>query len=201
MPEQFPETKPWPLDEGLPPPMGHNQPPLEERILLDFDEAVRTKGLDAKAREIIEAAGRAPPVDSDEAAGAVGDLVAMAGEVGKAVEAEREVLNRPLLNAQRAMKGRADALTNPMRIAVIPLREALDDYMAEHQPVHGGMARVGAREVWDFKVNDYSRLPLSIRRHPTVLEAIDKVIRGMVKSGERKIAGVQIFPQTKSTVR
>jgi hypothetical protein len=196
----FPDAKPFPGAE--PPPMGHNRPPLEDRILFDFDEALRSKGLDAKAQEIIEAAGRAPVVDSEQAAGAVGDLVAMAGETAKAIEAEREVLNRPLLNAQRAMKGRADALTNPMRIAVIPLREALDAFIAEHAPVHGEMgARVGAREVWDFKIADYGKLPLSVRKHPDVLAAMDKVVRGLVRLGERKIAGVQIFPQTKSTVR
>jgi hypothetical protein len=44
-------------------------------------------------------------------------------------------------------------------------------------------------------------LPLAIRRHPNVMEAIEKVIRGMVRAGERKIAGVRIWASAKASVR
>jgi hypothetical protein len=52
-----------------------------------------------------------------------------------------------------------------------------------------------------FKIVDAAKLPLAVRRHPLVCEAMEKVVRAMVKGGERKIAGVKIFPVTKSTVR
>jgi len=196
----FPDLEKWP---EAPAPIGHNQPPLEMALLAEFEDALAVKGLIARVNEITEAAKNAPDVDSEETAGAVGDLLAQAREAGKAVAAEREVLNRPLLNAQRALKGKADGLTTPMDLATLPLREGLDAYMAENQEVkHGDMgARVGARETWQFEVLDYGKLPLSIRRHPAVKEAIDKVIGVLVKGGERKIAGVKIFPVTKSTVR
>lgn len=199
-PEQFPDVKPWPGE--APPPAGHNQPPLEDKVTLEFEEALRLKGLDVRVREITEAADRAPVVDNEEAAGQVGDLIAQAGEAAKAVEAEREVLNRPLLTAQRTMKAKADAIVAPMRVAIIPLKDALDAFMADRGQIHGEMgARVGAKENWEFDVLDYAKLPRDIRRHPTVIEAIHKVIRGLVKGGQRKIAGVKIYPVTKSTVR
>ncbi|PYJ10766.1 MAG: hypothetical protein DMF06_05015 [Verrucomicrobia bacterium] len=196
----FPDMPDWP--DKAPPPMGHNAPPLEERLTLEFEEALRVKGLDARVAEITAAAGRAPDVTDEDAAGKVGDLLAQAKEAAKAVEAEREVLNRPLLNAQRTLKAKADGLVAPMRVAMIPLQDKLDEFMADHATVHGDMgARVGSKESWEFKVVDFGKLPKSIRTHPTVLEAIDKVIRALVKSGERKIAGVQIWPVTKANVR
>jgi hypothetical protein len=202
MPDQptFEGIKEWP---EAPAPIGHNQPPLEMALLSELEDALVIKGLTRRIGEIIEAAGRAPPVEDEDSAGAVGDLVAQAKEAKKAVEAEREVLNRPLLNAQRALKGKAVSLTLPMEAAIEPLRVSLDAYVAENQDVkHGDMgARVGARETWDFEVADFAKLPLAIRRHPAVTEAIEKVIRGLIRGGERKIAGVKIWPVTKSTVR
>lgn len=196
----FPDLDKWP---EAPAPVGHNRPPLEESLLSEFEEALAVKGLTARVAEIIDAAKHAPGADSEENAGAIGDLIAQAKEAGKAVEAEREVLNRPLLNAQRAMKGKADSLLAPMEAAVAPLRSNLDEWAAAHaQVTHGDMgARVGRRTDWEFQVTDYAKLPIGIRRHPTVMEAIEKVIRSLVKAGERKIPGVKIWPTDKATVR
>ena len=43
--------------------------------------------------------------------------------------------------------------------------------------------------------------PLAVRRHPYVTEAIGKVLRQMIRGGHRKVAGVKIWSETKSTVR
>ena len=101
------------------------------------------------------------------------------------------------------MKGRADALLAPMDRATDELKPKLDAWAADHaEVVHGDMgARVGHRTGWEFEVTDYAKLPLNIRRHPTVLEAIDKVVRALVKSGERKIPGVKIWSSKKASVR
>lgn len=204
MPEEplFRDLKAWP---DSPPPATHNEPPLEDRITLAFEDTLAVKGLAARVAEITEAAGRAPEhVSTDDQAGAVGDLLAQAKTVHKAVDSEREILNRPLLNAQRGLKGKADALFAPMDKATAPLREALDAFMAakDEPVVHGDMgARVGARTDYDFEVTDYAKLPPGIRRHPDVLEAINKVIRSQIRGGARAINGVKIWPAKRAVIR
>jgi hypothetical protein len=195
----FPDLARWP---ETPPPIGHNRPPLETSVLLDFDEAIARKGLAARVAEIAEAAKRAPDVDA-ETVGAAGDLVAQAKAATEAVGAEREVLNRPLLDAQRGLKSRADGLLAPMATPIGELRAKLDAFMAEHAEVaHGDMGtRVGKREVWEFKIVDLGKLPLDIRRHEEVIAAIEKVIRARVRSGTRAIPGVKIWSSQKATVR
>ena len=199
MDEHFPDQKPFPapLDRH------HNQPPLEDQVGMDFDEAVRAKGLDKRIDEIVDSANRAPVPITRDNAGAVGDLVAMAKEAEKAIEAEREVLNRPLLTAQRNLKARADGFVAPMQNAIALVRARLDEFVADEGTlVRGDLgARVAASTKWEFEISDYSKLPLAIRKHPTVMEAISKVIRAQIKGGERKIAGVKIWPATQASVR
>ena len=163
---------------------------------MQFDEALFRKGLTIRVAEITAAAQRAPEiVADDEDAGKVGDLLAQAKAAHQAIDAEREVLNRPLLNAQRALKGKADALALPMDNALAPLRELLDKFVASKPETvaHGDMgARVGSRTDWDFEIVDLARLPMSIRRHPEVLAAMEKVIRSLIRGGAREIPGVLI---------
>ena len=202
MPEQppFEGVTEWP---EAPPPMGHNNPPLEMSVTQEFDEAIARKGLARRIAELTAAAARAPDITDADSAGAVGDLVAEAKAATEAVGAEREVLNRPLLDAQRGLKSRADGLLAPMAKPVGELRAALDAYMAEHQDIaHGEMGtRVGARAEWKFEIVDAGKLPLAIRRHPEVMAAMEKVIRAQVRAGARKIAGVKIWSIAKATVR
>jgi hypothetical protein len=196
MPAPFDDIPPFPGPH-------HNEPPLEARVIIDFDDALRAKGLDARVREIMESADRAGQIETPEQAGKAADLVAMARDAKQAIEAEREQLNRPLLIAQRTLKGRADGLVAPMDAAVATVRDRLDSYCATADaPALGDYgAKATARETWDFEVVDYARLPVAIRRHPDVLAAMDKVVRAQVRGGVRKIAGVRIFAQTKAAVR
>lgn len=197
---EFPDVKPFPeatLDRH------HNQPPLEDQVGMEFDEAVRAEGLDQRVAEIAASAERAPDPITPDNAGAVGDLVKMAGDAEKAIEAEREKLNRPLLTAQRSLKAKADNLVAPMHAAITVVRARLDEFAAaEGVLVRGDLgARVAAQTEWKFEVTDFAKLPIAIRKHPTVLEAINKVIARQIKAGERKIAGVKIWPATKASVR
>lgn len=109
----------------------HNQPPLEERVIMDFEDQLRGDGLLERIAAIIESASRAPAVTDQAVAGKVGDLIAMGRAARKAVEERRETHNRPLLNAQRALKGRADAIVGPMDIALNGVKRSLDNFMAE----------------------------------------------------------------------
>lgn len=199
MPAPFDDLKPFPGDARH-----HNEPPLDARVLIDFDDALRERGLVERVAEIIRSADEAPgTIISPEDAGKAADLVKMARVAAEQVEAERELLNRPLLVAQRSLKAKADGFVAPMKAAVSVVSDKLDEYVAANDvPALGDYgAKATARETWDFKVVDYAKLPVAIRRHPTVLEAIDKVIRAQVRGGARQIAGVHIFAATKAVVR
>jgi hypothetical protein len=197
MPAPFDDIKPFPGQH-------HNDPPLEARVTIDFDDALRARGLDARVAEIVESADRSPdPIESADDAGKAADLVAMARDAKQAIDAERELLNRPLLTAQRSLKARADSIVAPMEAAVSTIRDRLDDWVAANEaPALGDYgAKASARETWEFVVADYSKLPVAIRRHPDVLTAIDRVVRSQVRGGARKISGVRIFPTVKAAVR
>ena len=136
----FDDVPAWPGKEPEPTlDRHHNQPPLEERVIMDFEDDLRAQGLTDRIAQIIESAGRAPAVTDEIVAGKVGDLITMARAADKAVEATREKYNRPLLTAQRALKGRGDAIVKPMTDAINGLRRSLDGFMAEK-------ARIAAEE-------------------------------------------------------
>jgi len=201
MPPTFDDLKPWPVDPSSP---HHNQPPLEVRITEDFDEALERRGIFQRIDEIIASADRSPDtIESPEDAGKAADLCVMARTAKEQVEAEREILNRPLLVAQRSLKAKADAAVQPMEASVAVLKAKLDAYVdATGEKVTGDYgAKVSTRTDWVFEVVDFGKLPLAIRRHPSVLEAIDKVIRAQVRGGARDIPGVKIWPATKAQVR
>lgn len=257
----FPDAKPFPGEEQI---RAHdpkdNRPPLEEQVLMDFEEELRAKGLDARVAELLASAGRVPDIDSTEIAGKVGDLCKQARVAEQAVEAVRETQNRPILNAQRALKGRADSIIGPLQTAITEVRGRLNKFIADEdakareaqrradeearriqgateaerqriadeaaaegrkiteaelppvpvveaatieKPVaRGDMgARVGTVTVWSHKVVSVRKLPNAVLNHPTVLEAIDKVLRGRLRGGERQISGVEIWSEQKASVR
>ena len=89
-------------------PRTHNNPPLEETLVMEFDANLREHDFDLIARiDELEAKARdiAPCYDA-ETAGRYGDAVNSAVAAIRLIEKEREALNRPLLNAQRALMGR-----------------------------------------------------------------------------------------------
>lgn len=117
--------------------IGANNPPLEEQITIDLAEALEVEGIAKRIADLLASAGRAPTVIADaEMAGSYADLVKQMVAAGKAVEAQREILNRPLLNAQRALKGRADAIVEPLQAAEVTARariKAFDDAEREKE--------------------------------------------------------------------
>ena len=199
----FDDLKPWP-DGTAVVDRHHNQPPLEVRITGDFDEALERRGIFQRIAEIIANADRAPDaIRNPEDAGKAADLCVMARTAKEQVEAERELLNRPLLVAQRSLKAKADAAVAPMESSIAALKSRLDAYIdATGEKVTGDYgAKVSSRTEWLFEVVDLAKLPLTIRRHPSVLEAIEKVIRAQVRGGAREIPGVKIWSGTKAAIR
>jgi hypothetical protein len=133
--------RPGPFETGpvssQPEPLGgrdprlDNQPPLEARVMLDFQEDLAREGVKSRIAELLESAARAPKCDSDAIAGAIGDFCRQAAEVGKRIDSAREKHNRPILNAQRALKGKADELMAPLQREVGRLRQDLNSFMSE----------------------------------------------------------------------
>lgn len=115
--------------------IGSNNPPIDEQIVLDLAEALAVAGLTARIEDLIAAAGRAPEITSADVAGRYADLIKQMVAAGKAVEGEREKLNRPLLNAQRALKGRADAIVAPLKEAENAARGKVSAYDREQAEI------------------------------------------------------------------
>lgn len=139
MDHAFDDVKPWPgqasgeqLGDGRDARLD-NQPPLEERVAMEFEDRLRADGLLQRIEDITASAGRVPPISDQAIAGKVGDLISQARAAMKEVESRRETHNRPLLNAQRTLKGRADALITPMDQAIRAVRARLDAFIAEEE--------------------------------------------------------------------
>lgn len=112
--------------------LGHNQPPLEESLMMEFQDDLDREGITARVAQLLESAGKMPTeIGDDTVAGKVGDLCKMATDVEKRINAVREKHNRPLLNAQRALKGKADGMYAPLSNAIAGIRTRLNRYMAD----------------------------------------------------------------------
>lgn len=284
--------------------MGGNNPPLEEQVLLDLDAALlehdglleRIVAFEAKADEVaaeaakLEAAGdKLGPCMSADMAGRYGDFIKMTSTAAKVIEGERELINRPLLTAQRSLKARADSYSQRAQAAGDKVRAQLNKYLAEEDrkqraeaarlaeiarqaeverqrvieeanrkareeaaaeqrrlqaiederaakekreaaavvvepepvfvpapepvfvpaaptraPVRGDYGTtVSTVETWDVKVIDIRQVPDAFLKHPSVIEALEKVIRPSVrgKNGLRDIKGCEIKSTLGSAVR
>jgi hypothetical protein len=111
-----------------------NQPPLAERILLDFEEELVREGITGRIAELVESAGRCPlKIENDDQAGKAADLAKMAGVVGKKVEDIREKYNRPLIDARTNLKAKADGALAALVTAMTDIRQRLNGYVQEQE--------------------------------------------------------------------
>jgi len=110
--------------------LGHNNPPLEETIVMEFDANLREHDFDLIARiaEIEAKAAAAGPCYDAETAGRYGDAVKAAVAAIRLIDSERETLNRPILNAQRALMGKAKTYSERLSVAEKRIRGHLDAY-------------------------------------------------------------------------
>lgn len=250
--------------------MGGNNPPLDEQVTIDLGEALAEKGITKRIADLLAAFGRAPAkIETAEVAGSYADLIKQMSAATKAVSAERETLNRPLLNAQRALKGRADSIVEELsgaeqqarariaafdaaerekerkrqaeaeaerrRLQAIADNEArlererlqrIEDERAAAEAREAAIVEVetvrveipaepekteavrgdyGAKVVrttnWKHEIVSVRQLPDSILKHEKVMDAINKVIAAQVRGGMREMKGVNIFPETGTTIR
>lgn len=148
MSSAFADVKPFPSQKAAPAQAGpgHNRAPLDEQVVADFNEALAAAGLAKRVSDIVASAGRAGECDSDDKAGKFADLIRLSGAATKAIEAERETLNRPILTAQRALKGTADKYTGLLADAMKPIRQRLDAYMAEQRRIADEKRRIAEEQ-------------------------------------------------------
>jgi hypothetical protein len=102
---------------------------------MDFMEEIASPGamgepsIKGRIEELMASAANAPATcDSETIAGSLGDFCKLAREITARLDAAREKHNRPLLNAQRSLKARADQLATPLNDAVAKMRRLLDDF-------------------------------------------------------------------------
>ncbi len=62
-------------------------------------------------------------------------------------------------------------------------------------------AVASARTVWEFEIEDASKIPVSVLRKYLTADAIEKAMRAAVRDGVRDVKGVRIFETTKAQVR
>lgn len=118
------------------PPSDHNKPPLNELIVDEFlADLGNHNGVDLVARlsEIQAREGALGPCNTEADTGRYADFIKLANAAVKAVEAVRAAHNAPLLEAQRALKGKADGLCATVAEAERRARNAVNDYMARER--------------------------------------------------------------------
>ena len=127
---QFDGVTPFP-GENLPP-RDHNQPPLEERIVLDLESGIdETPGLRTRIRDLIAKAGALPACQDDETAGKLGDFIKMTKAAAARVDEIREQLKRPYLTATRNLDAKARTHTDALAKAGEAARANLNAYVME----------------------------------------------------------------------
>lgn len=162
----FTDVKPFPANPRAG--MGDNRPPLDETVVADFLEGLRAeRDLPARIAELTERGNAAGECQDEETAGRYGDYIKMAREAAKAVDAERERHNRPILTAQRALVAKARSLTDPLECASGHVRKKLDAFMWEQRRKADEARRVAeetarkAREAAEREAIDAGQDPTS----------------------------------------
>lgn len=127
---QFDGVTPFP-GENLPP-RTHNEPPLEERIVLDLESQIdETPGLRTRIRDLIAKAGVLPACTDDETAGKLGDFIKMTKAAAGRVDELREQIKRPYLTATRNLDAKARTHTDALAKAGEAARANLNAYVME----------------------------------------------------------------------
>lgn len=118
------------MDAEVIAPRGHNNPPLEESLVMEFDANLREHDFDLIARidELEAKAKAAGPCYDAETAGRYGDAVKAAVAAIRVIDSERELLNRPILTAQRALMARATFYKERLETAEKRIRGHLDAF-------------------------------------------------------------------------
>ena len=111
--------------------IGHNSPPPDLLLgdALRDQLAEENSQLIARRDELLAAAGRIPPIDSDDVAGRVSDYIKQLTALTKAAESKRTDAKEPYLEGGRNIDGFFRAITDPVAKAKTAIERRLTDYL------------------------------------------------------------------------
>lgn len=123
-----------PLPTEAPAPRHHNEPPLEERVQMEFRDQMLAERPDFLRRydDAIAAVGRAKVTD-DETLGRAGDLDKVLRAAGQHIDATHKTVKQPYLDGGRACDAEKNRLAGPLAEARATLASQMNGYMAERE--------------------------------------------------------------------
>lgn len=128
--------------------LGGNEPPLEERIGMEFREALLSERPDFLLRmeSAIEAVERAE-VSDEETLGKAGDLDKILRHCDSHIAETHKAVKQPYLDGGRAVDAEKNRLTGPLTDARHKLRDRMNGFMAEREAKHRAeQARIAAEQ-------------------------------------------------------
>jgi hypothetical protein len=167
-----------------------------------------TRAIDAKKRNLVDDLGELRA----QANGALNTYLAEQRRL-QAVEAARIAAEQERMRAEAAERQRiadvaiAKAVAEGAAVAPPPVEyepEPEPEAPAAPEPIvlRGDLgARVGTKKTWKGEIESVRKLPNAILGHPNVIEALNKVIAGLIRGGSRDIKGVRVFEEETVSVR
>ena len=112
-------------------------------------------------------------------------------------KAEDEALKQAEeLEALKSGAGEYDAVTRKAMIEAIEAKQnKLIDATAKQMEINQSSANSVVRKVWAFRLTDLSKVPLQY------LQLNETAVRNAIKSGERNIAGLEIFQECQVAIK
>lgn len=129
----FDDIKPFPGENTLPP-RDHNRPPLEEMIVLDFEEALDSvENLRDRIKYVIQKAADLPACTNQEMAGKLGDFAKIAKTCLKVIDGKHDEIKRPFLTATRNLDAKKRGYTDVLNAAVAAAERKVTDWINEER--------------------------------------------------------------------
>lgn len=112
-------------------------------------------------------------------------------------KAEDEALKQAEeLEALKSGAGEYDAVTRKAMIEAIEAKQnKLIDATAKQAEINQSSANSVVRKVWAFRLTDLSKVPLQY------IQLNETAVRNAIKSGERNIAGLEIFQECQVAIK
>lgn len=115
--------------------LNHNNPPPDLLVGESLREKLQDENRDLVKRrdELLAAAGRIPPIDSDDIAGRVSDFVKQLTALHKAAEAKRTGAKEPYLEGGRNIDGFFKLITDPVEKTKVAVQRQLTIYLRDKE--------------------------------------------------------------------
>lgn len=139
------------------------------------------------------------------------DRVAAELAARRAIEVERVRVENERIEAENAKRRAAEQDGRPFRssteFASLPLEpepEPEPVYVAPAPvaPIRGDYGSVvGVKKVWKHEIESVRQLSNDVLNHPKVVEAMDSVIKGLLRGGARTVKGCRVWEEEQASVR